>query len=227
MGPGITRPGSPLPLTVHCPLLNFQHNWKYFVISTDEEVDKKLIKKYSFSTIISWNQTLTLQRYLMFSFCLVLEIFIHKLLEPSILSLLLTQHFSRIWTIWTTQWVHFTTWSRLMSIPSKLLLTKLSWAKNPCGHCLQNRWGEYYFVSGRHGSLNGFSLFALNVRVFITCSSCSFNAKIIFICWCLLSLKIVQPWYIIIHLNWLRSEVFMRFHLHLVKNNGPSRVAGG
>ena len=44
---GLAPPSLPLATTdcPLCPLLNVQHNWKYFVISTDddEEVDKKLM----------------------------------------------------------------------------------------------------------------------------------------------------------------------------------------
>ena len=42
----------------------------------------------------------------------------------------------------------FSTSPPLFGRGSKFLLTKLSWAKNLCGHCLQNRWGEFYFLSG-------------------------------------------------------------------------------
>ena len=55
----------------------------------------------------------------------------------------------------------FSTSPPLFGRGSKFLLTKLSWAKNLCGHCLQNRWGEFYFVSGCVGWLNG-----LNVRLY-------------------------------------------------------------
>ena len=183
MGPGITRPGSPsLVTSISSPLFNVKHNWKYFPISTDEEIFFK--DNSTFLKIIPWFHCFCSGdmsiNYWSPAFSVYYWLSTFQEFEPF--------QFEQHWL-----WVHFTTWSRLTSIPksfylfsflsryvlalfpfrhrcmvrgSKFLLTKLSWPKNLCGHCLQNHWGEFYFVSGRHGSLNGFSLFALNVRLY-------------------------------------------------------------